>query len=395
MSPQLHLGERLIRVAKLNTMILATAIAVVGGGMAAAQPRGPVVPPPPAPALAAPPAPAMVAPPAPAPAMVAPAGLAAPAAEASLPPGASAAIAAAAKPRPSRWQAELDRLDSDLRLRLLAVNSPREHWLAAQFDVTDIALQVENLASARVAAPDNRLYLATLAFACMQPTHPQLPACAEVDRLADWATRDRDNGVPAFLLGYRARERGENAASVAAYVEEAAAAPRFDDYWSMGPQQWWGYLDTLAIGVDPAVKAKAAATYALEHDLGWTFALRVLCVETRASGDPVRPACAKLGLAMAERASTFALRRAGARIAEVDAPGADARDSARKLQAAIVVANARCTVAGPDFENALESSATTERAKGVGEFGDWVNAQARSGEVAACEQAVAATPTPR
>ena len=309
---------------------------------------------------------------------------------AALPAAASAAIDAAAARHPSRWRAELDRLDSDLRLRLLSVDAPREHWLAAQFDLTDIASKVRNLAAARVAAPDDRLYLASLAFACMQPTQPQLPECAAVDRLADWAIRDQGNGVPTFLLGYRALLRGEASAAVA-YVEEAAAAPRFDDYWSQGAQQWWGYLRSYPLPVDPAAKAKAAATYALEQDLGWTSALHLLCADPKGRSEPMRAACAKLGQAMGERAATFALRRAGARIAEIDAADAKSRAAAQALAARILEASAACTLAEPDFESALESPDATLRQRGIGEFEAWAAAQAKEGEVGACDRRVAAT----
>ncbi|MGE5090409.1 MAG: hypothetical protein ACM3QY_14880, partial [Candidatus Levyibacteriota bacterium] len=305
------------------------------------------------------------------------------------PAAAGAAIEAASAPRPSRWRAELDRLDASLRLRLLAARGAREHWIAAQFDLTDIASKVRNLDAARVAAPDTRLYLASLAFACMQPTKPQLPACAAVDRLADWSVRDGGNGVPAFLLGYRALERGEADAAVA-YVQEAAAAPRFDDYWSQGPQQWWGYLSGYPLDIDPAAKAKAAETYALEHDLGWAYALRALCAEPKVRAEPLRAACARLGQAMGERAATFALRRAGARVAEIDAADAAARAAAQALAARILEASAACTIAEPDFDGALESPDAQARERGVREFAAWVGAQEKLGEVAACERRVAA-----
>ncbi|MBU6486132.1 MAG: hypothetical protein KGR23_15200 [Betaproteobacteria bacterium] len=355
-----------------STALLAAIAFAAIPAFAAAQPRNPMEPPPLAPVVEG-------------------NGAKAPPAQPSavLPDAASAAIGAASKPSPSRWRATLDRLDTDLRLRLLAPSDPRGHWLAAQFDLTDIESKVKNLASARVDAPDNRLYLASLAFACMQPTRPQLPACAAVDRLADWAIRDAANGVPTFLLGFRALERGQADAAVA-YVDEAAAAPRYDDYWSEGPQQWWGYLRPLAIDIDPVAKAKAAATYALEHDLGWTRALHLLCADPGGRSEPMRVACAKLGTAMGERAATFALRRAGARIAEIDAADARSRAAARVQSARILEASARCTLAEPDFETAFESPDSRVRTRGVDEFDAWVSAQAKDGEAAACERVVAA-----
>ncbi|HEX8741480.1 MAG TPA: hypothetical protein VF925_15255 [Casimicrobiaceae bacterium] len=276
-----------------------------------------------------------------------------PASGETLEPGVAAAISAAAASRPSRWQAGKDRLDAALRLHLLAPSTPREHWLAAHFDATDIAARVANLAAARMSAPDNRLYLASLADACMQPTRPQVDACASVDRLADWATRDRDNGMPPVLLAYRALERREPDTAVAD-LDEAAAAHRFDDYWSSAEAEWWEYLKDYPSDLDPAGRAEAASTWAAERDPEWTTALRVLCVNPGAVNAAMRSACAKLGTAMAERAATFALRRAGARVATVNADGPRARAAADALQARALAGSARCAEAGPDFASEFE-----------------------------------------
>ena len=295
-----------------TTFLAVIAIAVVPP-LAAAQPGGATEPPPVAPASA----PAPVVPPSTGPCLQPPA----PRSRRLRRRGPRAGMPNSTASTPS------------LRLRLLAARDPREHWLAAQFDLTDIESKVHSLELARVDAPDNRLYLASLAFACMQPTRPQLPACSAVDRLADWAIRDGGNGVPAFLLGYRALERGQPKAAVA-YVEEAAAAPRFDDYWSQGPQQWWSYLSTYPLDIDPAARRRPPTTYAFEHDLGWTHALHVLCADPKGPRPSrcVSPARSS-GQAMGERGATFALRRAGARVAEIDAADAASRAAAQALAA--------------------------------------------------------------
>jgi hypothetical protein len=306
-----------------------------------------------------------------------------PASGGTLEPGVAAAISAAASSRPSRWQAGKDRLDAALRLHLLAPSTPREHWLAAHFDATDIAARVANLAAARMSSPDNRLYLASLADACMQPTRPQLDACASVDRLADWATRDRDNGMPPVLLAYRALERREPDTAVAD-LDEAAAAHRFDDYWSSAEAEWWEYLKDYPSDLDPAGRAEAASTWAAERDPEWTTALRVLCVNPGAVNAAMRSACAKLGTAMAERAATFALRRAGARVATVNADGPRARAAADALQARALAGSARCAEAGPDFASEFESPDAVVRGRSVAAYDRWVTLRAKLGEVAAC-----------
>lgn len=292
---------------------------------------------------------------------------------------------------PSRWQSDLERLDSDLRLRLLTANEPRIDWLAGDIDSADVESQVRHYAAARIAAPGERLYLASLGIACLHPVRPTLAPCDAVDRLADWARRDTDNGVPSLLLAGRARQRGQSDA-VASYVEQAAGAPRFDDYWSQHSQRWWDYLRAVDVGIDAAAKAEAAAKYGSMNDLAWAQPLRIVCAEGSARPDRLRDACANLGQALMARGASFALRRAGARIAEINAPDAAARSTAQARGARILAMTARCTQLQPDFATALESPQPATRARGVEDFTAWANAQAQLGEVASCERVLAAAP---
>jgi hypothetical protein len=292
---------------------------------------------------------------------------------------------------PSRWQADLNRLDADLRLRLLTANEPRSAWLAGELDDADIASQVRHYTAARTAAPQESLYQASLATACLTRVRPPLAECEAVDRLAAWARRAAGNCVPSGLLADPARQRGE-ADSAASHVEQAGSAMHFDDYWSQGALHWWDYLRPLALDVDPAVKAEAAANYASAHDLAWATPLRALCADPGARSDRMKAACARLGEAMMTRGTTFALRRAGARIAEVNAADARARTTAQSRHARILEATARCAQAQPDFAADLEAPASATRARGVERFAAWASAQARDGEVGACERLVAAAP---
>jgi hypothetical protein len=288
----------------------------------------------------------------------------------------------------SRWQADIDRLDADLRLRLLTANEPRTEWLAGELETADIESQVRHYAAARTAAPGERLYLASLAVACLQPVRPSLAPCDAVDRLADWARRDGDNGVPMLLLAGRARQRGE-ADLAASFVEQAAHAPRFDDYWSQSAARWWAYLRGLDAGIDAAARAKAAASYGSMRELAWAVPLRALCAESNQRVDRMRNACASVGQAMLGRGGTFALQRAGARVAEINAADASARSAAQGRQARILAMTARCAQLTPDFAAALESSRASDRATGIEQFAAWANAQAEYGEVGACERQLA------
>jgi hypothetical protein len=285
----------------------------------------------------------------------------------------------------SRWQGALNQLDADLRLRLLTADHPPDAWLAGELDTTDIESKVRHYTAARTAAPGEPLYQASLAIACLAHVRPPLAQCEAVDRLADWARRDTGNGLPEVLLADRARQRGELDAS-ASYVEEAADAPRFDDYWSQGAALWWNYLRAAPLDVEPAAKAKAAANYASERDLAWAAPLRALCAERAGRGDRMKAACEKLGLAMMTRGATFALQRAGTRVAEINAPDAKARAAAQLANARVLEAAAQCAQAQPDFEAGLESATPATRARAVDQFVAWANAQARDGEVGACQR---------
>ena len=349
--------------------------AALAGSIAFAQPL-PMPPPLPAPPEVTPVGPPVAQPPLPSP----PPG--------TLGQSAQGAQARVNEPPPSRWQAALNELDADLRLRLLTADTPPAAWLAGELDTTDIASQVRHYAAARTSAPQERLYQASLATACLVRVQPHLAACEAVDRLADWARRDTDNGVPTVLLADRARQRGEFD-SAASYVEEAASALRFDDYWSLGALAWWDYLRPLSVAIDPAAKAEAAANYASARDLAWAPSLHGLCIETHGRTDRMQAACAKLGLAMMKRGATFALRRSGASIAEANVAEGTARAAMRASHARIIAATARCAQAQPDFTTALESPSAATRSRGVEQFGAWAAAQARDGEVGACERLIA------
>ena len=98
----------------------------------------------------------------------------------------------------------------------------------------------------------------------------------------------------------------------------------------------------------------------------------------------------KLGEAMMMRGATFALRRAGARIAEDQRrrcrPPAPPR---RRVMRASSRRRRAARRRSPISPTALESAAPATRARGIEQFGAWASAQARDGEVGACERLVA------
>jgi hypothetical protein len=293
-------------------------------------------------------------------------------------------------PQPSRWSADFDRIDDEVRLALLTPSDARGNWVRASLDKTDIASQATHYTAARTAVPQEKLYLASLANACLTPTQPVLPECDAVDRLADWARRDEDNGIPLILLADRSRRRGERDAMLA-YLGEAADKPRFDDYWAQGALALWDFFRDSKLPYDPAARAYAALEYASELPVTWPTALQSICVSTREPlPDAVRAACARVGDALAARASSWTGRLVGVVLAtrnSTDAQNkskaASSRDDANRLRA-------RCEDARRSRVDGIESADPAQRARDLAAIDDWIRQQARYGEVGACERLAAA-----
>ena len=292
---------------------------------------------------------------------------------------------AAAEPAPaaSRWSAQGGAIDDALRAQWLVATTPRANWLAGALDPGDPAAQVARLAAARVAAPDDRLFLATLATACLAPVRPRPPECDVVDRLADWATRDVDNGVPSLLLADRSRQRN-NAAATLAYLDEAAARPRFDDYWTRGALVIWEDVRALPGPYDPAARALVAASYGLRWNAFTAGAIDGLCRDGQAPSDAILAACAAAGNALAQRAATWSLRIAGARLAERSAAPGAAQAAARQQLADVQRRAYDCAEGGNAIAAGLESADAAARARAVAQWEARVARDAREGEVAAC-----------
>ena len=157
-------------------------------------------------------------------------------------------------------------------------------------------------------APGEKLFLASLAIACLAPLQPLPPECDATDRLADWATRDADNGVPSLLLADRARQRN-NAASMVAFLEEAATRPRFDDYQNRGALLVWDAVRAVPGQRRSGRPRGARRGYGAGRVL---YAVRgrckLLCRDAAQLADNIRAACASAGTAAAQRAATWSLR---------------------------------------------------------------------------------------
>jgi hypothetical protein len=293
---------------------------------------------------------------------------------------------------PSRWQKEVDRLDDAFRARMLTATDPRSNWIAGQLDRGDIESQVRRFAFARVAVPNSRLYLTALATACLEPVQPRLPECDAVDRLADWATRDTDNGWPSLLLADRSRQH-KNPQAMQAYLEQAAAQPRFVEYWEEGSLEIWEAVRAMPVDGEDAAKLELAVMYAMPRGLTWPNAARATCMGSGERTDAVRSACVRLGAAMRERGSTWMARLTGARMVESNAETPESRLEAGKSLAGIRAQNAACAAATGTILDGLEATDGATRAKAVAEWDRWLRREAAVGEARACEERVVATST--
>ncbi len=293
----------------------------------------------------------------------------------------------------SRWQQEVERLDNAFRSRMLTPNDPRSNWIAGQLDRGDIEAQVRHFASARVAAPNNKLYLTTLATACLEPVQPRPPECDGVDRLADWATRDTDNGWPSLLLADRSRQH-KNPQAMQAYLEQAAAQPRFVEYWEEGSLEIWEAVRAMPVDGEEAAKLELAVMYAMPRVLTWPNAARATCMGTGERAEAVRTACARLGVSMRERGSTWMARLIGARMVESNGDTVESRRAASKNLEAVRAQNAACASATGKILDGLEASDGATRAKAIAEWDRWLRREAAVGEARACEERVGAASAP-
>ena len=286
----------------------------------------------------------------------------------------------------SRWQPEVLRLDQSYRDRVATATDARSQWVAGQLDPGDPAAETARFLRARSEVPAERLYLAALAAACLEPVQPRPPACDGTDRLADWATRDSDNGVPSLLLAERARRRN-NTAGMIAYLDEAAIRTRFDDYWTRGALVLWEDIAASTTGADPASRAILASGYLLLRGAYGGDMWRTLCREPAGGNESVRAACYSAGTALAERGNTWALRLAGARAANRNAASSNDVANVSALLAQLQQWALACAAQSDTLAAAFESTDAGMRERALKAWERRLQRQGADGEVAACGNA--------
>ncbi len=283
----------------------------------------------------------------------------------------------------SRWQSDVEQLDQVYRDRVSTATATRALWVAGQLEPGDATAASERFLRARTEAPTERLYLAALAAACLEPVQPRPPACDATDRLADWATRDGDNGMPSLLLAERARQRN-NTAGMIAYLDEAAVRTRFDDYWNRGALVLWEDVGGATPGADPAARALLVSKYLTLRGAYGGNVWRTLCRDGGRGNDAARAACYAAGIAVADRGTTWALQLAGARAAERSAGSPVETDAAgariRQLQQRALA----CAAQGDTLAAAFEVNDNATRDRALKAWERRLQRQAADGDAAAC-----------
>lgn len=289
-------------------------------------------------------------------------------------------------PPVSRWQPEVERLDQSYRNRIATAADARSQWVAGQLEPGDPAGEAAHFLRARSEVPTERLYLAALAAACLEPVRPRPAACDSTDRLADWATRDSDNGVPSLLLAERARQRN-NIAGMIAYLDEAANRTRFDDYWTRGAVVLWEDISAATTGADPAARAILTSGYLLLRGAYGGSVWRTLCRDPVQSNDAARAACHAAGSALAQHGNTWALRLAGARAAERNVgPASEVAAAAARVVQLQQWAFA-CAAQDDTLAAAFEATDSGVRERALTAWERRLRRQGADGEVAACGNA--------
>jgi hypothetical protein len=288
---------------------------------------------------------------------------------------------------PSQLAAVYERFAESLIPRLVGAADAADRWILGRLSPLDPAAQVRDFAAAAARQPNELLYAASLADACMRPMAPVPADCAERDAVGYWASRDRDNAVPWLLQAERARRRN-NVASMIDNLEGAARAARYDDYAGRGGAVFASKAVPLAAPDDRAAAvlfSRQQATVPLGAPLE---ALESVCARaTRAIDERITRGCVRLGALMTERAASFSNRRAGAQIALSAATTESARALTNEAARAAVAQQDRCREAFGTLERfAAGSPAERERALSLGQR--YLADLAKQGEPGACEALV-------
>ncbi len=277
-----------------------------------------------------------------------------------------------------------ERIDTAVRDRVIAADDAGSLWIAGQFETLDVAARVHDFAGAAERAPSERLFLTSLATACLERTQPTLPGCASGDPIAKFAARDTDNALPWLFLAERSRRRNDSTA-LGANLDRAALQPRFDDYRGRAGPVYLAVARAAGGSADPTAALLATLRFVAALPSPAAVALDTLC-PLGATAAPNGATCARVGALMAARATQFDARAAGAALAERFDPTPAGREQGVSAQRDARLASARCAEMRDAYARDLVGGDAARRARATSALEAWLVDAATRGEVAACER---------
>jgi len=290
---------------------------------------------------------------------------------------------------PTEFESTVERLNAALRDLVLVRDDARARFISAQFARADPETLVQDLAAAFAREPREPLYLASLAFACMERTLPVRPECAATDYLAQWSFRDGDNALPWLLLAERARRRND-LATMAAHVDKAAQQPRFDDYWSRMLAAYWKELEPLARPGERGTAAMLARLYAGSKPVAMDSPILAVCAAGRMAADEaLRASCGGVGKMMAQRSSSFLARVLGAGLTERSMSASVRGPVARDADPPLRQLQVRCGDSDGQVSRGLDSADSRERGQAIELAVAFVVDAIATDETTACERQLA------
>ena len=286
----------------------------------------------------------------------------------------------AASPLAATYQ----RIGETVAQQIIGGDDAASHWMSGRFAPLDPAVQLREYAAAAARDPKEPLYVASLADTCMRVFSPVPAECSDRDTIGYWSSRDPDNAVPWLLQAERARRRN-NVSSIVENLERAAASPRYDDYAGRAGGVVAAKLVPRAAPADRAATVLYAQQQGAMPLSSPLAALEAVCApSTRALEERIGRSCIRLGALMAERAASYANRRAGAQIAFASATTDSARAATNEAARAAVAMSDRCREAVATLER-YASGGPGERERAAATGSRFLDDRSSGGEPAACE----------
>lgn len=268
--------------------------------------------------------------------------------------------------------------ESDLDAALVSANDPASLWLRGLLTRANDDARTRDLAAAHRAAPNDILYLASLASVCQVNLVPRPAACAENDWVAKWASVDPDNAAPWVMLAARSVRVRQPDRAIADLVE-ASQRKRYDEYWNRSAARAWSVMRKALASRSEDVSG--ALMVWNTQPLAATAAFEAVCQRGPVeASDEGRQACLRLASDTMSRADTILARRTAAAMVEALAADATQKSRARQSLDDLTVRLRTCS------DWVVTQVAPQPASAGAGRVERWIAALDKTDELTACDQ---------